>query len=171
VQGSRKFQSITTRWARLWGVPSVAKVEIVVNARLRTCLGRCFPKLNRIELNPSLFRTRRKRLNEVLCHEAAHMAAYILRPHQARAHGKEWATLMLAAGFKPETMITLGKCMPRPGREEFADLFQHSCPICRFTRFARRPVSRWKCRTCILAGLSGTLKVRRIRREERDGLG
>jgi predicted SprT family Zn-dependent metalloprotease len=157
------------KWARLWQVPSLARVEITTNFRLRTCLGRCFPKLNRIELNSALLEKKRARLNEVLCHEAAHIAAYALAPDQSRVHGRQWALLMTAAGFQAETKIPGHKCAEHPRKDEIRDeVFEHYCPVCRFTRIARRPVSRWKCRTCVYAGLSGDLKIR-IRRVHENG--
>ncbi len=135
VQDFATLRSMVKKWARLWRVPSLAQVEITTNLHLRTCLGRCFPKLNRIELNPSLLGKKRARLNEVLCHEAAHIAAYALAPGQSRAHSPQWAVLMTAAGFTPETTIPARKCISPRRLDEIRDrVFEHYCPVCRFVQ-------------------------------------
>ena len=169
MQNSAKLKHLLTKWARLWGVPSLAQVEVASNIRLRSCLGRCFPKLHRIELNTSLFRKDRQHLNQVLCHEAAHIAAYALSQEESRPHGPRWILLMKKAGFKPETTISLNRCVPYEHRSKVSDkIFEHYCSVCRFVRFARKPIPRWKCRTCVSAGLSGDLKIapRLVRRSD-----
>jgi hypothetical protein len=40
-------------------------------------------------------------LEEVLCHELAHVAVYRLHGRAVRPHGPEWKGLVAAAGFKP----------------------------------------------------------------------
>ena len=156
----RDLRSVVIQWAHLWGVPSLATIEISVNDRLRTCLGRCFPKSNRVELNAMLLQKNRARLTEVLCHEAAHLAAYRLG-NQSPPHNFKWASLMTAAGFKPSRTISLRRCVPEelPAARPKC-LFKHYCQFCGFTRFARRPVSRWKCRMCVMAGLTGSLLIK-----------
>jgi predicted SprT family Zn-dependent metalloprotease len=166
VEDITKLRSMVKKWARLWRVPSLARVEIATNARLRTCLGRCFPKANRIQLNPTLLQKKSVLLHEVLCHEAAHIAAYTLEPGQSRAHGRQWALMMMVAGFKPQTTIPARQCIQGRGLDEVrTELFEHRCPVCGFTRLARRPMSRWRCRTCVAAGFSGDfdIRTRRVR--------
>jgi predicted SprT family Zn-dependent metalloprotease len=156
----RDLRNVVKQWARLWGVPSLATIDISVNERLRTCLGRCFPKSNRVELNANLLRKNRARLTEVLCHEAAHLAAYRLG-NQSSPHSLKWASLMTAAGFKPSRTISLRRCVPEKLLVATPKgLFKHYCQTCGFTRFARRSVSRWKCRMCVMAGLSGILTIK-----------
>ena len=146
-------------WARLWNVPALKQVEIRINPRLRTSLGRCVPRLTQIELNPSLLHNKHRRLQEVLCHEAAHIASWVLESEQKRAHNSKWAQLMTAAGFKAKATIPGLRCNAQ-GRAVRDEVFEHYCPVCRFTRVARRPVTQWKCRTCVTAGLSGKLRIR-----------
>jgi predicted SprT family Zn-dependent metalloprotease len=161
MQGRKELQKLVRKWAALWGVPSLAGVEIITNVRLRTSLGRCFPRMDRIELNPSLFKKGRALLKEVLCHEAAHIASYALYRLHSRPHSHQWALLMNTAGFTPKATISLRKCVPSKGCSKInREVFEHYCPVCRFTRTARKPVPQWKCRTCISAGFSGTLKIR-----------
>lgn len=164
MQDFAPLRSILKKCSRLWNVPSLAQAELTTNPRLRTCLGRCFPKLNRIELNASLLEGSDPRLNEVVCHEAAHIAAFVLGPRRSRPHGRQWALLMTAAGFTPATKILGSNCIPRLKQDETRDeLFEHYCPVCKFRRTARRPVPRWKCRTCVSAGLRGDLRIRPCR--------
>jgi predicted SprT family Zn-dependent metalloprotease len=169
VEDTARLQAKVKKWARLWRVPSLTSVEITTNSRLRTCLGRCFPKLNRIELNTALLYRTDSRLNEVLCHEAAHIADYLISPHQSRAHSPQWARLMTTAGFKPQKTISGRRCIPDSRRDKVRNqAFEHYCPVCRFTRIARKPVPRWKCRTCVSAGLGGDLKIRPRRVQGKD---
>lgn len=164
-----ELQSRVEEWAHLWRVPSLARVEITVNSRLRTCLGRCLPKSNRIELNPSLLRRRRSKLTEILCHEAAHIAAYLLGHDRERPHSGHWASLMMAAGFKPQARVTRRGCIARLRPHEVRNqVFEHYCPVCRFMRIARKRVPRWKCRVCVSAGLRGNLKIRTRRAGARN---
>jgi len=151
---------LVKKWAQLWQVPVLARVKIEINSRLRTSLGRCLPKSELIQLNPKLLKSNRRILIEVLCHEAAHLAASTLNPSQA-AHGKQWAALMLAAGYKPKATITVRGCVQHGAADLGSkQMFEHYCPVCRFTRVANRRVSQWKCRMCVAAGLSGELLIR-----------
>lgn len=71
------------------------------NPRLRTSAGRAFWTQGRIELNPHLLREHQGRVTEVLVHEAAHVAAFLLHGKRIRPHGREWQHLMRQAGQRP----------------------------------------------------------------------
>jgi hypothetical protein len=131
-------------WGRLWGVPDLAnQVEVSVNPRLKRSLGRCRPQLGTIHLHRQLNEAPEAFQREVLCQEAAHVAAHRLHGNRARPHGPE------------------GALAPRWS-------YQHSCPVCGTRRIAHRAVRGWRCRPCREAGLHGILRT--IDRLNRPGL-
>jgi predicted SprT family Zn-dependent metalloprotease len=99
-------------------------------------------------------------LLEVVCHEAAHLAARELHGSRCRPHGPEWVTLVRAAGFEPRPQIPWVTPSPAPHRTTARRRrYNHRCPVCQFQRTASRPVWRWRCAACVAAGLSGRLEI------------
>ena len=127
---------------------------------MRASLGRCHPADGRVRLNPALFDEPEALLREVVCHEAAHVAVYLLHGNFARPHGREWKELMVKAGFEPRVRMNpavLSQKFQRAVRPRF--VYQHRCPVCGASRVARRPVHRWRCRACRESGLEGALEI------------
>ena len=97
-----EFQAWIAGWGAIWSVPDLpSRVRISFNRRLTRSLGRCTPRTGSIRLNPRLLHAGPGVLREVVCHEAAHAAAWILHGGAARAHGREWKELMRRAGYAP----------------------------------------------------------------------
>ena len=85
-----------------WGLlDRLAHVEVRWNPRLRTSAGRCLPKRLQIELNPWLMARVPDRIDEVLAHEAAHLATSLVHGFRVRPHGQEWAGYMAKLGLPP----------------------------------------------------------------------
>ena len=104
-------------------------------------------------------------LQEVLCHEMAHLAARELHGRNVRPHGPEWKALMTSAGFEPRTRLPSPNGAPRPGRRRRAPyVYVHRCPVCQLLRPARRLMSRWRCAACVASGLEGRLTITRHER-------
>jgi SprT protein len=148
-------------WSSLWGTPDLpATIHITFSPRLRASLGRCSPRTGSIRLNPGLLDADPAILREVLCHEAAHVAAWLLHGRRARPHGREWKDLMRAAGYEPRVRWP-HQALPgalRAARRP-AVLYLHTCPVCHARRTARRPVRAWRCRRCVEDGLDGRLEI------------
>jgi len=69
------LRALLAQWGRLWGTPGLEDaVALAFSTRLRRSLGRCRPASGKITLQASLRDAPRGRLEEVLCHEAAHVA-------------------------------------------------------------------------------------------------
>jgi len=150
------------QWAVLWKALGLeTRVSVSFSRRLRCSLGRCVPARGIVRLSMRLLRSRPELLDEVLCHEVAHVAAYELYGRRARPHGREWAALMRAAGFEPRVrapwrhdVVEAAAARPRRGLR-----YEHRCPICQAGRLARRPVRQWRCAACVRAGLDGQLVI------------
>ena len=150
-------------WAAAWGVPDLpARVRIVFSQRLQSSLGRCAPNAGLIRLNPGLLDGAPEVLREVVCHEAAHVATWLLYGRRARAHGPEWKELMQRAGYEPRVRWAEA-AVPEPVRARRGRpyVYVHSCPVCRAHWIARRTSSAWRCATCRGAGREGRLEVSR----------
>ena len=95
-----------SRWARLWRTPDLTQhVRISLSCRLRKALGRVRPQSGIITLNANLASRPRSLLLEVLCHEAAHVAAYLLHGSRAKPHSPHWRTLVRAAGYQASAVL------------------------------------------------------------------
>mgnify|MGYP001813649336 CR=1 FL=1 len=146
-----------SKYCQLWGIKPV-KDEIVVefSSRITRSLGRTQPAAKIIRLNPLLQTSLNHLLEEVLCHELAHVAAFHLNGDAIRPHGPEWQTLVLAAGFEPRVRIEADLNWPS---SLTVRCYTHRCPVCHAVRVAKRPMARWRCSECVASGLTGELQI------------
>lgn len=155
-------------WLELWNTPELAaRTTIEWSPRMTRSLGRCYPERRLIRLAAFLNEADSALLEEVLCHELAHLAAHEL--HRAdnrgriRSHGSEWKALMRAAGYEPRVRMPAPPNAPKPQRRRPRRrrryLYLHRCPRCRAARTAKRSVPRWRCAACLTAGLDGILDI------------
>jgi hypothetical protein len=190
--GPRALREQARHWATLWGVPDLAdSVTVEFSTRMRVSLGLCRPAQNRIRLSSVLLEgdsadptaahppdeggapsfSRASLLEEVLCHELAHVAVQRLHGRRAKPHGPEWKALMRKAGFEPRVRLLendprLPAAFNRPRPR-----WEHRCPVCGVKQLAGRPVRQWRCIRCRKAGRSGRLEIRKILPEEKRANG
>ena len=89
-------------WCHVWGADDLAaQITVEFSSRMTRSLGRCYPERNLIRIAQFVLEDSDALVQEVLCHEAAHVAAYHLHGTSIRPHGPEWKALMLAAGYPP----------------------------------------------------------------------
>lgn len=150
------------QWTSTWGVPGLEDaVDISFSTRLSQSLGRCSPSTGRIVLSESLRGRPSAEIADALCHELAHVAAFLLYGGVVHAHGREWMELVRGVGFTPRVY----RGVPRSGATRAVSVrrrslrFEHRCPVCQAARVARRPVLRWRCAECWAVGLSGEMVV------------
>ena len=156
-----ELQKQIRRWARLWTVPSLPKlVEIRPNFRLSTTVARYRRDQRAIEVG-ARFLAQRQFKAEVLAHEMAHAVVDLRYGRIARPHGKEWQELVIAAGYSPTVRLRTVRLPPPQPRVARSSAYVHRCPVCQMARISRRPVTGWRCRGCVQAGLPGNLKITR----------
>jgi predicted SprT family Zn-dependent metalloprotease len=146
-----------------WGSPGDAQgIRLEFSGRMTTSLGRCYPTRRLIRLNDALTpQSAADLLHEVVCHEAAHIVAYERHGRSIRPHGHEWASLLVELDVPARARIPcdveLDAVLNKRRRRSLR--FEHRCTVCQAVRYARRAYPRWRCATCVSAGLSGTLRI------------
>ena len=161
----RAVRESAARWAAAWGTRGLdTRTNVVFSPRLRRSLARCFPERRLVRLAERLREATPTLLEEVLCHELAHIAVFELHGRNCRPHGTEWSALVRAAGFKPRARLTASDASAS-GQSRVATrwVYRHRCPVCQAERIGRRPVHRWRCASCVTSGLEGRLVITRRR--------
>ena len=162
-----KYRELLTRWTREWGIPELAdSIECQWSSRFRTTLGRAYVERNFIRLHRRLQDpSEEPLLREVLCHEAAHIAAFHLFGAAAAGHSQQWRKLVETAGFEPrlfhrEEATQAEEDVSRTtARRRDTVCYEHVCPVCQSKRIAKRAQPRWRCVPCQDAGLAGELVI------------
>ena len=150
----RQHTQALARWAKRWGTPAlIRRVRIAYSPRLRRSLGRVRPKSGIITLHAWLATAPQSTLLEVLCHEAAHVAAYMLHGSRAKPHGPEWRELVQVAGYEPVTRLHCpGLPVEEPSTQPLPPRKRCRCPVCGTDYFVRRLRSQDHCSVCLQHG-------------------
>ena len=91
-----------------WALPvQLNHLRIEYSYRMTASLARTYPRKALIRLSSLLMREYQDLLPQIICHEAAHLAVYLMHGSDARPHGPEWARLVAAAGFSPHRRLLL----------------------------------------------------------------
>lgn len=134
------------RWQGLRRAPALASSATVrFSTRLATA-GRCALAKREIVLSAGLLGGPEGRLLEVLCHEAAHLAAHLQHGRVSRLHGTEWPELVREAGHEPRRRLGASSHSDnRQGGARPRYLVIQTCPVCHTRRLAKRAVPQWRC--------------------------
>ena len=161
-QVSDRIQTKCAEYFLLWGRPDIAgSVAIQFSGRLKSSLGRTRVDVHKVSLNPLLTSANEQLLDEVLCHELAHIAIYERFGASVKPHGPEWTALVRQAGFEPRLRHGVAsEKLPTTTRK-----FEHLCPVCQTVRYAKRSMTQWRCENCVDSGLEGKLLIRSIGKE------
>lgn len=161
AQLHRALDKAMARYAELWSRPNLSEtVSTRFSARLSKSWARTNLETRTITLAVTL-RSDLARLEEVLCHELAHIVAHESTGRREGPHGPTWQGLVRIGGFEPCLRLA-GDAAPRIVVPR-SSRFLHRCPVCDFTRFAARPVRSWRCADCVAAGLNGNLVITKRR--------
>lgn len=151
------FNSTVSKSSERWAIGELAdEVQVEFSNRITRSLGRTQPVARIIRLNPLLKTSLKHLLEEVLCHELAHIAVYHLPGGSIRPHGPEWQALVRAAGYEPLVRIDVDLGSTPLGQDK---CYTHRCPVCHTKRSAKKPMKRWRCSECVANGLSGELEI------------
>jgi predicted SprT family Zn-dependent metalloprotease len=153
----RYLQTLATLWNRSF----VSSLPVEVNERLSRAAGRWLPRRGVVQLSPGTVSGDLRLRREVLCHEAAHAVVSRLHGDKVKPHGPEWRELVRAVGFEPTASAVRCGVSRQTGRPQV--IFRHTCPVCHFSKRAKRRMPRWRCPECRAAGLEGTLRIERMR--------
>jgi predicted SprT family Zn-dependent metalloprotease len=152
-------------WMNLWAVPGLEnEITLEFSSRMTRSLGRCDPTRRTIRISRLVADAGDELLREVLCHEAAHVAAVELHGPRVRPHGAEWKGLMRLAGLPPRARIPIDELPPAFVLQAISrrPRWEHRCAVCDAVRTAGRPVRNWRCVRCVEAGLSGMILITRL---------
>jgi predicted SprT family Zn-dependent metalloprotease len=158
---SRRARPLLRKWGLVWGIPNLADtISLRIDQRLRRSWAICRPQRDRISFHHRVTSLPTAAFAEVLCHEAAHVAAFRLYGRKVRPHGSQWEALLQVVG-RPASLRrkidgAIGKKSPTASE---LYRYMHVCPVCQFVRFARKPVTQWRCRNCVTNGLPGQLEI------------
>lgn len=150
---------IVAHFGRLWARPALGEtVAIAYSNRLKKSWARTNLETRTIRLASDL-RTDGERLEIVLCHELAHVAAYDLVGRSEGPHGVTWARLIREAGYEP--VLRLLAAPDGGSRRVYScrKVFLHRCLVCNFSRSSARQMKSWRCADCVAAGLRGDLLI------------
>ncbi len=151
VPEAASFRGALDAWGAMWEIPQLAdRVRIRWSSRMRTSPGRCRPTTGEITLNQRLLLQHPEQVIPTLCHEAAHVAAYLRCGPAARGHGPEWQFLMELAGFPPRGRCPIDPGAAAPPRGPRTPVrFIHRCLGCGFAARAQREEPSMDCPTCL----------------------
>jgi SprT protein len=134
-------------------------IGVEFTVRFTRSLGRTQPAQKMIRLSAELNTTLNEYLEEVLCHELAHIASVHLHGTSIKPHGMEWQELVRVAGYEPSIRLHIdghGSIVKAPKR------YKHYCLVCRSQRISRKRMTRWRCEACVANGLSGELQIEEL---------
>lgn len=101
----------------MWGVEELAaEIRVEISSRMTRSLGRCYADRKLIRIARFVVEDSDELFREVLCHEAAHVAAYHLHGRSIRPHGREWRALVQQAGYEPTVKYKGHFVAPLPRR-------------------------------------------------------
>ncbi len=149
------FDASINEVATLWAIPDLAaRVNIAYSTRLRRSLGRAVPATGRIRLHPGLQHADPQLLDEVLVHELAHIAAYLLYGPGRRPHGHEWRRLVEQAGRTARVRIDVDLPPATPARRRT----KRQCAR-RAERYPTPTLDRWRSVARHVAANLGLLSI------------
>lgn len=146
--------------AKLWKHPPVRKLQIRTNKRLMAIVSRCDASQGLIEISSKVASRSARMQREILCHEAAYLVVWARHRRSATPHGPEWRALVQQAGF--DARATLVRCGEQRRSASNSYRFRHVCPVCHFSKRAKRRMPSWRCPDCRPIGLPGTLLIERV---------
>lgn len=144
----------------LWGIEDIEnEIRVEFSTRMTRSLGRTQVKRKIIRLSACLSGPLKKHIQEVICHELAHIAVEHKYGDNKKPHGTEWQSFVKLAGYEPSMRMVLDRSnLPKAGLRKF----KHKCLVCSSERFAKVRMTRWRCSSCVETGLEGMLTIEEV---------
>ena len=107
-------RALLARLAMVWDTPDLeSRVHVRTSSRMTRTLARAFPATGEVRISTRVLEFAPEGLLlEIVCHEAAHVACFLIHGRRVRPHGQEWRRLMRRAG-QTETCCPRPECCPR----------------------------------------------------------
>jgi len=153
-----------SRLGTVWSCAAlVDRTTVRFSTRLTQSVARADVARSVVTLSASLL-SDSKVLDEVLCHEVAHLVAHARVGRAEPPHGPTWQELVRQGGHVPALRISLlARTSESQSQAPASRRFVHRCLVCSFIRVSRRRMPHWRCRDCVDAGLDGTLAIQEAR--------
>lgn len=99
-------------WLESWDASALADaMRIETSSRMRSSLGRAYLERRLVRLNHLLLEPGREALlDEVFCHEVAHLVVHERHGRRASPHGREWRALLRSVGSPVRVTIPREEC-------------------------------------------------------------
>lgn len=154
-----KFTELTEHLTCLWGAEKlIESIHFEWSLKLRRSLGIAYPERNLVRLSTRLKESQyAPLLQEVVCHEVAHVVIFHLHGNHVSVHGEEWRELVRIAGFEPRKDYRIDSL--QKSQVDDGITYDHRCLICHTNRRAKRPQPQWRCVACMNAKLDGKLVI------------
>jgi predicted SprT family Zn-dependent metalloprotease len=160
VRIANQIKASIDRFCGAWGVEEIRNdIQVEFSTQLTRSLGRTQPLQKVIRLNTELCTTLNDHLDEVVCHELAHIAVVYQHGVSIKPHGEEWQNLVRSVGYEPTVRMYVNS-QASPGK--LLKSYRHYCPVCHSQRIGRTRITGWRCTECVANGLSGELKIEKI---------
>lgn len=154
---AEQIQAVITKLCRLWNVEEIQdQIKVEFSRRLTRSLGRTQPSQKLIRLNVELQSNLKDYLDEVICHELAHVVTVHQHGISSRPHGEKWRNLVRLAGYEPSVRMQVNG---QGSTRKESKRYRHYCPVCHTKRISRTMISRWRCPECVANGLAGELQI------------
>jgi len=107
-------------WLLAWDAASLAqRIRIELSGRMVSSLGRAYLDRRIVRISAHLIEPGREALlEEVFCHEVAHLVVHERHGRGARPHGREWRALLRQVGSRVRVTVPREECafLPAPPR-------------------------------------------------------
>ncbi len=106
------LQPRLVHWMHSWDAAVLAaEVRLESSGRMRSSLGRAYLEQRLVRINRRLAAPGLERLlEEVLCHELAHLVVFERHGSRARPHGREWRSLLREVDSPVRVTIPRDEC-------------------------------------------------------------
>jgi predicted SprT family Zn-dependent metalloprotease len=153
--------NLLNRLSKKWKLPNLywSDLQLEWSPRLKKSLGIAYPGKRLARFNCLLKLDEYSYLlDEVVCHELAHLVAYDHEKKYLANHNSVWKELMTEAGFEPRLGLSIDDLRPVSMKQNRV-LYAHTCPVCHASRASLKPNPSWICIGCRNVGFDGKLNI------------